>query len=390
MALRRLNDISVDPEYLPKKPETQEHRTAIDYVLKVPDGKIVFWTGRFYICMTFDDFDVHVKNEQIERKIMKTKQHKHSARAFKSLADRFLLDNDFVCLKDQSDELGKTAVDWVWHSKQLIRKLKRIEDFTPYEMRDSQDRYECLNILREAFLEVRYDMLRTVVSLILDGCFEFDHRTYRAYLEEFAFARTNPLTYLNDSCSVYTGIVSSLLELHPEVRGVSNTKIRRMYEVYLVLLGRLKNASELSFVQFAGRYRWFTKRDHRIFYCSFMLRFGCSPACTEEIFLSLLVPYQEPFWDTSDLLGFIRDVFLWSVPLPYAKRKFIMLTNGSFQILCSLLTEEMREWRRKVRQRYMDKSFDFLLDDTLTEIDLLGYMGLLAAAETEAFKLYTC
>ena len=106
--------------------------------------------------------------------------------------------------------------------------------------------------------------------------------------------------------------------------------------------------------------------------------------------MSLLVPYQEPFWDTSDLLGFIRDVFLWSVPLPYAKRKFIMLTNGSFQILCSLLTEEMREWRRKVRQRYMDKSLDFLLDDTLTEIDLLGYMGLLAAAETEAFKLYTC
>ena len=81
MALRRLNDISVDSEYLPKKSETQEHRTAIDYVLKVPDGKIVFWTGSFYICMTFIDFDVHVKNEQIERKIMKTKQHKHSAQA---------------------------------------------------------------------------------------------------------------------------------------------------------------------------------------------------------------------------------------------------------------------------------------------------------------------
>jgi len=170
MALNWLNEISSDPYFVSKQPETEEHRTAIRYVRKLPEGKILLWVGFFGILFSFFDFDVHVKKDQIGHKIKKAQQQRHSPRAWQSLANRFQLDHDFLCLKDQSDEFGKTAIDWIWHSKDLIQRLKPIEDLNPSPNQKSHEHFTCLNMIRDIFLEIRYDMLRTILDLIFDWC----------------------------------------------------------------------------------------------------------------------------------------------------------------------------------------------------------------------------
>jgi len=49
------------------------------------EEKILFMHDRFYILLTFFDFNIHVKNEQISKKIKKAKEHRYSKRFFKYL-----------------------------------------------------------------------------------------------------------------------------------------------------------------------------------------------------------------------------------------------------------------------------------------------------------------
>ena len=126
----------------------------------------------------------------------------------------------------------------------------------------------------------------------------------------------------------FVGVVSALVGLHPKIEYCLNIKTRRLYKVYEILLGCLKTTSEFSYVEFCRHYSWFMDKDVRIFYSSFMIRVNCSPAYKEEIFLSLIIPLQEPHWDTSDLLTFIRYIFVFDLRIECATRKFMMLTNG--------------------------------------------------------------
>ena len=155
-ALRKLNNIHIEQEHQPVLPTTTDHELAINYVKRMPEGKILFTCDHFYILLTFFDFDIHVKKELIPKKIQKAKEHRHSARLLQFLETRFNLSNDYACLWSESDNLGKKAVDWLSHSKQLIPKIKSISQFSRKQIRNSHVHFECLNILRDAFLEIRF------------------------------------------------------------------------------------------------------------------------------------------------------------------------------------------------------------------------------------------
>ena len=176
-----------------------------------------------------------------------------------------------------------------------------------------------------------------------------DSLSYLAFIEEMNFGKNIPFTYSNDLSLQYPGLVGILHGFTMNLQNEFIFKKRKCYRLYIHLQHVYRSGSELSYKSYLNRYIEFFHKDIRIYYSTFIIRFNCTPASSEEIFLSTLVPHSESHWDSSDFLDFIRDVINFDFSFEYALNKLLMLTNPSLVELCNINIQKYQMVRKHIK-----------------------------------------